>query len=663
MKPTFKSISYKLLSTLLLAAILSMAIYCVFFYSNMRTSALERYISQTERAWQAAAHNIQHAIDTTVDVANKGIYLNRSLRDLLFSRNPTTFSHTESSNSSLMFSYMMNIYSVTPDAVQIRVGAYKSGNSLLLTTENLQRYLRRQEFPEADSPPPAPMFQAYLLPPHLPSSYGHQLSHIPPPDLSASPGLTNPEKSVFTICLPLYHLPNPSQPVGEVSIDISLNLMKKLCGYLYDDMEEFYVIDSDGYVIFSSDSSQIGQIQSEGWPKDMTQKAKLLEDNPFFADRSHPKNLHICRKISSSNLEWYMLQSIPKREIYLETNRQLATLLSAYVLCLMVATAVDALSILRFTRPLKKASEFMKSINVKTVSAPFSDYVSYRHQDEIGVLFHSLEDMMSTINNFIIRQYELDILNRTTELKMLEAQINPHFIYNTLQCLATKSLEHHDKEQYDYISSFGQLLQYSMDVDHTLVPLKEEAAHVNRYISLQKIRFPNHPSVEWKLEPAAASVTVPKMILQPLIENSFKHGCLMRKDRGHLTIGASLNEADLLSVYVSDNGCSPDPDQLEQINDRLLELKRVYVNRLFTPPHFCLLESGLREPQDKESPYAANNIGLSNVLLRLLLNFGKGCDLTLSANEEGGTTVHLTLTYKTLWNAHPCQSFHEEDRT
>ncbi len=106
MKPTFKSISYKLLSTLLLAAILSMAIYCVFFYSNMRTSALERYISQTERAWQAAAHNIQHAIDTTVDVANKGIYLNRSLRDLLFSRNPTTFSHTESSNSSLMFSYI-----------------------------------------------------------------------------------------------------------------------------------------------------------------------------------------------------------------------------------------------------------------------------------------------------------------------------------------------------------------------------------------------------------------------------------------------------------------------------------------------------------------------------------------------------------------------------
>ncbi len=652
MKTAYKSISYKLLSTLILAAVISMSLYCVFFYSNMRTSAEEQYINQTEKSWEAAAHNIEHAIATTVDVANKGIYLNSALGDLLFSRSASTFSHTESANSSRVFSYLTTIYSVTPEAVQIRFAAYKSEHSLLLTTGNLQRYLKRQEFPEAETVPPVPTLQAYILPPHRPTNYGHQLNHM---SLSSQEFSTftasDPEDLVFTVCIPLYHLPNLGRPVGEVSVDISMDLLERLCRFLYDDTEEFYILDSGGHVIFASDETLIGGSLARQWPAEMIRLTQEAGERGFYVDRTCCEDIRICKQISSATMDWYMVKSIPKSLIHRNTNRQLFTLLSAYILCLMVATAVDAFAILHYTRPLKKASEFMKSINIKNVNARFSDYVSYQDQDEIGVLFNSLEEMLDTINNFIIRQYELDIINRTTELKMLEAQINPHFIYNTLQCLATKSLEHHDKEQYNYISSFGQLLQYSMDINHTLVSLKEEISHVNRYITLQKIRFPNHLSVRWDLGPAVTSVTVPKMLLQPLIENSFKHGHLLKKDQGRLTVGACLKEKGILSVYVSDNGCAPSPEQLFQINSRLKELKKVYVNRLFTPHHFSSLESSSEEAEKMENPYASNNIGLSNVLLRLLLNFGRDCDLTLSANEEGGTTVYLHLTYETLWTA------------
>ena len=94
---------------------------------------------------------------------------------------------------------------------------------------------------------------------------------------------------------------------------------------------------------------------------------------------------------------------------------------------------------------------------------------------------------MDTINNFVIRQYELEIINRTTELKMLEAQINPTCAYTIPLCAWPPSLlEHHDQEQYDYISSFGQLMQYSMDTKHTLVTINEELSHIDRYIKLQK---------------------------------------------------------------------------------------------------------------------------------------------------------------------------------
>lgn len=289
-----------------------------------------------------------------------------------------------------------------------------------------------------------------------------------------------------------------------------------------------------------------------------------------------------------------------------------------------------------------------------------SEYVTYRSEDEIGILFRSLEEMMDTINNFVIRQYELEIINRTTELKMLEAQVNPHFIYNTLQCLATKSLEHNDQEQYDYISSFGQLMQYSMDTKHTLVTINEELSHIDRYIKLQKMRFTNHLSVFFEVEETVRKIIVPKMILQPLIENSFKHGNLLKREKGTILVQAHLKEDRLLHVYIVDNGCTPPPEKLAKINKLLMKLRQEYTHKLLTPNRLSSIDGSSEKPtrQDAdlsiknaaENLYATNNIGLTNVLLRLLLNFGQECSMELYANELGGTTVHLIISHKTLWN-------------
>ena len=142
MKRRFHSIGYKLLSTLIAATTLPMMIYCFFFSYNMRKSAEENYIRDTQHTWQLAADNMEHSISASIEVANKGVYLNRALQDLLFTRDDSTFYYAESPNSTLLFSYMTNIYSMTPEATQIQFSAYKSGKSLLLITRNLQKYIR-----------------------------------------------------------------------------------------------------------------------------------------------------------------------------------------------------------------------------------------------------------------------------------------------------------------------------------------------------------------------------------------------------------------------------------------------------------------------------------------------------------------------------------------
>ena len=653
MKKHFYSISYKLLLTLVAGTTIPMLIYCLFFYFDMRRSSENAYVTQARQTWRIVSNNIEHSLSTSIYAANQGIYLNSALQTLLFSRDGSLFSHAESANSSLLFSYMTNIYSMTPEAVQIQFSAYKPGKSFLLTTKNLQKYLLNRSF-EEDTASPVPPFQAYIEPPHRQTNYGHQISHL---SLSQSEELMNARDLVFTICLPIYDPPLPDEPIGILHVDISMDFFKDVCGDLYQPEENFYIVDSDSHIIFSSDAALIGKKAEDAWVKDLVSRAS--EQSGAFIWEKGLSSLLFCQQVPGSAYEWYMIKSIPESLVYQSSNRQLAVLLVAFALCLFAAILINGGSILRYTTPLKKATDYLNGVksHARSLDDRLSDYVSYQKEDEIGVLFRSLEEMMDQISNFIIRQYELEIINRTTELKMLEAQINPHFIYNTLQCLATNSLAHNDREQYDYISSFGQLMQYSMDTQRTLVTVQEELSHIERYVKLQKMRFPNHLTFSIEAGDAIRKITVPKMILQPLIENSFKHGSLLKRQQGLIRIQASLEKERFLHLYIADNGKSPSQEQLLRINRRLGRLRKEYIHKLISPRLLSAIDraAGARPAgegdihQARENLYAANNIGLANVLMRLLLNFGEECFLEISANELGGTTIHLFISYTTLW--------------
>lgn len=657
MKKHVQSISYKLLSTLVIATTLPLMVYCLFISFNMRQTAEKNYIEQATNTWQIIAANIDHSLSTSIDTANKGIYLNRTIQDLLFSRDNTTFFYAESANSSLIFSYLTNISSMTPEATQIQFSSFKTANSFLITTRNLQRYLRVLTPQECEFTSPVPTFQAYILPPHAQDNYGHRLDHTTPPQNATPSQPSGTDSLVFTVCLPIYHMPSPNVPIGCLRIDISTDFFEKLCDFFYNPSEQFYIVDSDGHIIFSSDSTCIGSQTSEDWIWTLIRQAEETPDS--FISAGSDDFLRICQKLPGDYCEWYMIKSVPKHLIYQSSNAQLAILLITFGICLLITVLINSFSILRFTTPLKKATIYLNSINTQAqnLNSRLSEYVTYNYEDEIGILFRSLEEMIDTINNFVIRQYELELVNRSTELKMLEAQINPHFIYNTLQCLATKSLEHHDREQYDYISSFGQLLQYSTDTSRTLVTVNDELSYIERYIELQKMRFTSRLSVLFEADESVRQIIVPKMLLQPLIENSFKHGNLFKKEHGSLCVRVLTDEDLFLHLYVIDNGRAPSDERLADINRRLSELRKECIHRLLTPHRLSSIDDNREaqptppqnEPDIKnatENLYATSNIGLSNVLLRMLLNFGSDCSMELYSNELGGTTVHLVLSYK-----------------
>ena len=177
--------------------------------------------------------------------------------------------------------------------------------------------------------------------------------------------------------------------------------------------------------------------------------------------------------------------------------------------CALVMTALFlSVSALSVTQPLKKLAAYTRAVNLGQLDANMEDYIVYPAQDEIGTLVTGIDDMMHTINQSnIIRQYRLDAANKTIQLQMLQAQINPHFLYNTLQCLAGEALSANAPELYTSIASLGQMMQYAMDTAHIMVPLEREKDYAEHYLRLQQLRFPAKLNAEWIIAPEAAGIS------------------------------------------------------------------------------------------------------------------------------------------------------------
>ncbi|KUP21971.1 histidine kinase [Paenibacillus sp. DMB5] len=224
--------------------------------------------------------------------------------------------------------------------------------------------------------------------------------------------------------------------------------------------------------------------------------------------------------------------------------------------------------------------------------------------------------MTHTINDLIVKEYKLELANKTNQLKALQAQVNPHFLYNALQSIASLSLRYNAPKVYDLIYSLGSMMRYSMNTERTQVPLRDELEHVQNYVILQTERFgEENLRLDIETDEAVLEVIVPKMILQPIVENIFKHGFADGIREAVITISCTLDKQGRLILAVKDNGKGIPEARLAEI------------------------AAGLAHSGGNEH----EAIGLSNVLARLRLQMSSGAELQLRSEEGHGVTVTLLI--------------------
>ena len=243
-----------------------------------------------------------------------------------------------------------------------------------------------------------------------------------------------------------------------------------------------------------------------------------------------------------------------------------------------------------------------------------------KRSDEIGVLCNEYNNMLEELNQVIKQEYKNKLIVLDSQMKSLEAQINSHFLYNTLESINSIA----EIEGVDSISimslALGNMFRYSIKTKSELVTIQDELNHVNDYISIQRIRFDNKFELKIDIPAEMLQMRVLKLILQPIVENALYHGLQYCNSGDAITIHG---HTDLSTIYleISDNGVGMPPEQIQKLQDSLRE-----------EPRFT--ELGQRNKQ---------SIGLKNIHTRIALYYGKGYGLSINSVEHSGTTITIKL--------------------
>ncbi|MDQ0246532.1 two-component system sensor histidine kinase YesM [Bacillus fengqiuensis] len=391
-----------------------------------------------------------------------------------------------------------------------------------------------------------------IEPPHRTYSYNN-LSVIPESE----------KRQVLSFHNMIKDVPS-DRSLGFLSIDINLSSLRAIADRLYTKgAEDFYVMNENGIVVYSSEQTLIGAENKEEWFEHV--KESPLSNHDLEWKDDHFSGVIVHEKFSGPFKDWYIVKRIPYDLLY-ESARETAFInILIGIITLVIVVLATMIVSFKFTSPIKVLIANMKRVEKGEFEVEFDSLGN----DEFGMLGRHFKSMVTKINDLIQREYRLEIENKSTQLRVLQSQINPHFLYNALQSIGTLALKHKAVPVYSLLTSLSNIMRYSMNMKEDVVSFVQEVQHVKSYLSLQKQRFGERFEYELEVQEQMNNVLLPKMILQPIVENCFKYGFDQKVEKGFIYIKAFINECGTVCIKVQDNGKGVNEERLESIQNEL----------------------------------------------------------------------------------------------
>ena len=279
-----------------------------------------------------------------------------------------------------------------------------------------------------------------------------------------------------------------------------------------------------------------------------------------------------------------------------------------FLMIILVSLIVSSLTSLIVTKPLSKLMSSLKKLE----TGDFNDKSSINGTDEVAKIGNAYKQMLDKIHSLIKEQYELKLAKTQSELEALQSQINPHFLFNTLNSIKSATYDSTPEKARLMIQALSDLMHYSLGHGKYIVSFAEEIATAQKYLYLQNYRFGNRYSIKYDIEDAVMDLEIPRLIIQPLVENSIKHGLEHVTQNGLLIITAKLIDKHVY-IYVANNGSRIPTEKLNILNKKFSD---------FTA----------------STSFSHENIGLMNVCYRLQLHYPNNFGMEMTSTEKFTTT-------------------------
>ncbi len=370
------------------------------------------------------------------------------------------------------------------------------------------------------------------------------------------------------------------------------------------DMGYMYLMDQEGEIIYHPQQNLIYSELSE----ENNKVAIQYEDGIHTEKFNNQERTVVVKTVGYTG--WKIVSVIPEDNIYQNWNRINMVWLTVLAIGILIMIFANQYLSMKITRPIRRLEKSVKQLELQ---CPEKIYVGGSEEiQHLGQTIRSMVEQMRKLMDDVVREQEE---KRKNELEALQSQINPHFLYNTLDSIIWMVESERYEEAVDMVTALANLFRISLSQGKTIITIKDEFQHARNYSNIQKVRFKNKFQVEFILDEKLEKFLTIKLIIQPLLENAIYYGVEAMDGDGEILVMGYEKDGDIY-IDVVDNGIGMPPEQVEHLlTDGNYERKR------------------------------GSGIGLRNVDQRIKLYFGNDYGLSIKSEPDVGTkvTIHLPM--------------------
>lgn len=404
------------------------------------------------------------------------------------------------------------------------------------------------------------------------------------------------------------------QTVGWLAISLDEKVVSRLWSEpkLGDNKGEVLLVNERGNVLSATNKTWLGRPLEELYPGLLADGASTSGGSAVYGEGRDKKTVLYS---PVPTIGWKLIGLIPY-DLYSAQSRYILLLTAAAVAVSVLAmTALLLFFVRRVTNPLQALTRLLTRINP---DEPLPLYPA-DSPDEIGRLAHSYNMLGQHIEKLKRQLIQGEARKKEADMRALQAQINPHFLYNTLSSIHWIALMTEEKRIADMVGALSDFLRFSLNKGKEFCPVHQELAHIRNYAQVQSIRFPDQFDVDIMADPGLQDKWMLKLLLQPLVENAMIHGVQKKQSKGTIAVYVEADR-NRMSFLVLDDGVGMSGDTLARIRRALEATGRG------------------EEPGAEEASY-----GLRNVHERLLLHYGPEAGLTIDSKPNAGTRVSFSI--------------------